>query len=65
MYSQDGDLDSMWNSTIWNEIVCAHKTSVCEIEYITACACVRGCDAGGEIIIYIGYKNETIRKRKI
>ena len=50
---------------MWCKIVCAHKTSVCEIEYITACACVRGCDAGGEIIIYIGYKNETIRKRKI
>ena len=65
MYSQDGDLDSMWNSTIWNEIVDVPKTTVYEIEYITASAGVRGAEAEDEILKYLWYRNKAIREEEI
>ena len=65
MYSQDEDLDSMWNNTIWNEIVDVPKTTVYEIEYITASAGVRGAEAEDEILKYLWYRNKAIREEEI
>ena len=65
MYSQDEDLDSMWNNTIWNEIVDVPKTTVYEIEYLTATAGVRGAEAEDEILKYLWYRNKAIREEEI
>ena len=65
MYSQDENLDSMWNSAIWNEIVDIPKTTVYEIEYITATAGVRGAEAEDEILKYLWYRNKAIREEEI
>jgi hypothetical protein len=55
----------MWNSTIWNEIVDVPKTTVYEIEYITASAGVRGAEAEDEILKYLWYRNKAIREEEI
>ena len=65
MYSQDEDLDSMWNSAIWNEIVDIPKTTVYEIENITATAGVRGAEAEDEILKYLWYRKKAIRDEEI
>ena len=65
MYSQDEDLDSMWNNTIWNEIVDVPKTTVYEIEYLTATAGVRGAEAEDEILKYLWYREKAIREEEI
>ena len=65
MYSQDEDLDSMWNNTIWNEIVDVPKTTVYEIEYLTATAGVRGAEAEDEILKYLWYRDKAIREEEI
>ena len=65
LYSQDEDLDSMWNNTIWNEIVDVPKTTVYEIEYVTASAGVRGAEAEDEILKYLWYRNKAIREEEI
>lgn len=56
MYSQDEDLDSMWNSAIWNEIVDIPKTTVYEVDNITATAGVRGKESEDEILNYLYYR---------
>ena len=43
----------MWNSAIWNEIVDIPKTTVYEVENITAAAGVRGAEAEDEILKYL------------
>jgi hypothetical protein len=65
LYSQDGNLDSMWNNTIWNEIVDVPKTTVYEIEYLTATAGVRGAEAEDEILKYLWYREKAIREEEI
>ena len=65
LYSQDEDLDSMWNNTIWNEIVDVPKTTVYEVENITAAAGVRGAEAEDEILKYLWYRNKAIREEEI
>ena len=54
LYGQD--LDSMWNSTVWTEIVDVPKTTVYEVEYITATAGVRGAEAEDEALHHLYYR---------
>ena len=58
LYSQDEDLDLdvMWDNTIWNEIVDIPKTTVYEVEYITASAGVRGAEAEDEALQHLYYR---------
>lgn len=58
LYSQDEDLDLdvMWDNTIWNEIVDIPKTTVYEVEYITATAGVRGAEAEDEALQHLYYR---------
>ena len=58
LYSQDEDLDLdvMWDNTIWNEIVDIPKTTVYEVEYITATAGVRGAEAEDEALHHLYYR---------
>ena len=58
LYSQneDLDLDVMWDNTIWNEIVDIPKTTVYEVEYITATAGVRGAEAEDEALQHLYYR---------
>ena len=65
LYSQDEDLDSMWNSAIWNEIVDVPKTTVYEIDNITAAAGVRGAESEDEVLKYLWYRNKAIREEEI
>ena len=58
---QDEDLDSMWNSAVWNEIVDIPKTTVYEVENITAAAGVRGGEAEDEALQYLWYRKKAIR----
>ena len=55
----------MWNNTIWNEIVDVPKTTVYEIEYVTASAGVRGAEAEDEILKYLWYREKSIREEEI
>jgi hypothetical protein len=50
------DLDSMWDNTIWNEIVDIPKTTVYEVDNITATAGVRGKESEDEILNYLYYR---------
>ena len=50
------DLDSMWDNTIWNEIVDVPKTIVYEVDNITATAGVRGKESEDEILNYLYYR---------
>ena len=54
LYGQD--LDSMWNNTIWNEIVDIPKTTVYEVDNITAAAGVRGAEAEDEALALLYYR---------
>ena len=65
LYSQDEDLDSMWNSAIWNEIVDVPKTTVYEIDNITAAAGVRGAESEDEVLKYLWYREKAIREEEI
>ena len=65
LHGQDEDLDSMWNSAIWNEIVDIPKTTVYEVENITAAAGVRGAEAEDEILKYLWYREKEIREEEI
>ena len=65
LYSQDEDLDSMWNNTIWNEIVDVPKTTVYEIDNITAAAGVRGAESEDEVLKYLWYRKKAIREEEI
>jgi len=65
LYGQDEDLDSMWNSAIWNEIVDIPKTTVYEVDNITAAAGVRGAEAEDEILKYLWYRDKAIREEEI
>ena len=65
LYSQDEDLDSMWNNTIWNEIVDVPKTTVYEIDNITAAAGVRGAESEDEVLKYLWYREKAIREEEI
>jgi hypothetical protein len=65
LYSQDEDLDSMWNSAIWNEIVDIPKTTVYEVDNITAAAGVRGAEAEDEVLKYLWYRDKAIREEEI
>ena len=65
LYSQDEDLDSMWNSAIWNEIVDIPKTTVYEVDNITATAGVRGAEAEDEVLKYLWYRDKAIREEEI
>ena len=58
LYSQDEDLDLdvMWDNTIWNEIVDIPKTTVYEVDNITATAGVRGKESEDEILNYLYYR---------
>ena len=62
---QDEDLDSMWNNTIWNEIVDIPKTTVYEVENITAAAGVRGAESEDEVLKYLWYRKKAIREEEI
>ena len=59
LYGQD--LDSMWNSAVWTEIVDIPKTTVYEVENITAAAGVRGAEAEDEVLKYLWYRGKAIR----
>ena len=59
LYGQD--LDSMWNSAVWTEIVDIPKTTVYEVENITAAAGVRGAEAEDEVLKYLWYREKAIR----
>ena len=61
LYGQDEDLDSMWNSAVWTEIVDVPKTTVYEVENITAAAGVRGAEAEDEVLKYLWYRKKAIR----
>ena len=50
------DLESMWDNTIWNEIVDIPKTIVYEVDNITATAGVRGKESEDEILNYLYYR---------
>ena len=65
LYGQDEDLDSMWNSAIWNEIVDIPKTTVYEVDNITAAAGVRGAEAEDEVLKYLWYRDKAIREEEI
>ena len=65
LYSQDEDLDSMWNSAIWNEIVDIPKTTVYEVDNITAAAGVRGAESEDEVLKYLWYREKAIREEEI
>ena len=65
LYSQDEDLDSMWNSAIWNEIVDIPKTTVYEVDNITAAAGVRGAESEDEVLKYLWYRKKAIRDEEI
>ena len=65
LYSQDEDLDSMWNSAIWNEIVDIPKTTVYEVDNITAAAGVRGAESEDEVLKYLWYRDKAIREEEI
>ena len=65
LYGQDEDLDSMWNSAIWNEIVDIPKTTVYEVDNITAAAGVRGAEAEDEVLKYLWYREKAIREEEI
>ena len=72
LYSQDSefdsldiDLDAMWNNTIWNEIVDVPKTTVYEIDNITAAAGVRGAESEDEVLKYLWYREKAIREEEI
>jgi hypothetical protein len=65
LYSQDEDLDSMWNSAIWNEIVDIPKTTVYEVDNITAAAGVRGAESEDEVLKYLWYRKKAIREEEI
>ena len=65
LYGQDEDLDSMWNSAIWNEIVDIPKTTVYEVDNITATAGVRGAEAEDEVLKYLWYRDKAIREEEI
>ena len=59
LYGQD--LDSMWNSAVWTEIVDIPKTTIYEVEYVTAAAGVRGAEAEDEALKYLWYRKKAIR----
>ena len=65
LYGQDEDLDSMWNSAIWNEIVDIPKTTVYEVDNITAAAGVRGAESEDEVLKYLWYREKAIREEEI
>ena len=65
LYGQDEDLDSMWNSAIWNEIVDIPKTTVYEVDNITAAAGVRGAESEDEVLKYLWYRKKAIREEEI
>ena len=58
LYSQDEDLDSdvIWESVVWIEIIDIPKTTVYEVEYITATAGVRGAEAEDEALQHLYYR---------
>ena len=55
----------MWNSAIWNEIVDVPKTTVYEIDNITAAAGVRGAESEDEVLKYLWYREKAIREEEI
>ena len=55
----------MWNSAIWNEIVDIPKTTVYEVDNITATAGVRGAEADDEVLKYLWYRDKAIREEEI
>ena len=58
LYSQDEDLglDAIWESVVWIEIIDVPKTTVYEVEYITASAGVRGAEAEDEALQHLYYR---------
>ena len=58
LYSQDEDLglDAIWESVVWIEIIDVPKTTVYEVENITAAAGVRGAEAEDEALAHLYYR---------
>ena len=50
------DLDSMWDNTIWNEIVDIADEEIQEVDNITAVAGVRGAEAEDEALALLYYR---------
>ena len=50
------DLDDMWDSVIWEEIIEIGEEDVFEVEYITATAGVRGAEAEDEALAQLYYR---------
>ena len=65
LYSQDKDLDSMWNSAIWNEIVDIANEEIQDVDNITATAGVRGAESEDEVLKYLWYRKKAIRDEEI
>jgi hypothetical protein len=64
LYGQDEDLDSMWNSAVWNEIVNIAYEEIQEVDNITAVAGTRGAEAEDEVLKYLWYRVKAIRNDK-
>ena len=61
LYGQDLDSDAIWESVVWIEIINIPKTTVYEVENITAAAGVRGAEAEDEVLKYLWYREKAIR----
>ena len=55
-YSQDDDMDAMWDNTIWNEIEDIANEEIQEVDNITATAGVRGAEAEDEALALLYYR---------
>jgi len=56
IWSQDDDIDAMWDNTIWNEIEDIADEDVQEVDNITAVAGVRGAEAEDEALHHLYYR---------
>ena len=56
IWSQDDDMDAMWDNTIWNEIEDIADEDVQEVDNITAVAGVRGAEAEDEALHHLYYR---------
>jgi len=56
VWSQDDDMDAMWDNTIWNEIEDIADEDVQEVDNITAVAGVRGAEAEDEALHHLYYR---------
>ena len=65
VFSQDDDMDAMWDNTIWNEIEDIADEDVQEVDNITAVAGVRGAEAEDEALHHLYYRQSMKGPSKI